>query len=371
MSNPLNPAQLEAVEAPLKHQLILAGAGCGKTRVLTHRLVWLVETEKISPFHLMAVTFTNKAAMEMRTRIRDMANLPTQEMWIGTFHGLSHRLLRMHWREANLPEAFQILDASDQSRMIRRIMQSLNLDENRFTPKEAQWFINKQKELGHDPQQAVIHHLSDQVFVKIYMAYQEAANRAGVIDFADLLLKATRLLRDNVALRETYQNRFRSVLVDEFQDTNAIQYAWLKLFVGASSSITLVGDDDQSIYGWRGAEIKNIQNFSRDFPCAQLIRLEQNYRSTSVILAAANAVIAQNTGRLGKNLWTAGNEGDLITLHAAGSEIDEARFVVQQIRKLSQHRRVSDFAVLYRSNAQSRIIEELLMQYQIPYRVYG
>src|SRR3990167_5118455 len=251
----LNDAQREAVSAAPGPLLVLAGAGSGKTRVLTHRVAWLVGVEGLSPHSILAVTFTNKAASEMRGRIEGMLAAPVGGMWIGTFHGLSHRLLRMHWREANLPQAFQILDASDQSRMIRRIMQSLNLDENRFTPKEAQWFINKQKELGHDPQQAVIHHLSDQVFVKIYMAYQEAANRAGVIDFADLLLKATRLLRDNVALRETYQNRFRSVLVDEFQDTNAIQYAWLKLFVGASSSITLVGDDDQSIYGWRGAEI--------------------------------------------------------------------------------------------------------------------
>lgn len=371
--NALNPAQQQAVCAPLGHQLILAGAGSGKTRVLTHRIAWLVEEEKISPFNLLAVTFTNKAAHEMRHRIESLLSLPVKTMWIGTFHGLSHRLLRAHWQAAGLPQSFQILDADDQYRMIRRVIHALNLDENRFPAKEAQWFINAQKEEARDPDQVNPEDYSAQTHIRIYSAYQDACQRAGVIDFADLLLKSYRLLQTHDDLRAHYQERFKCLLVDEFQDTNTLQYAWLKMLAGAHNAVMIVGDDDQSIYGWRGAKIENIQRFSQDFPGAQMIRLEQNYRSTGTILKAANALIAQNTGRLGKNLWTEGLEGEPITIYAGFNETDEAFFIVNRIRELRQQAaaRMRDIAILYRSNAQSRVIEEALMQFGIPYRVYG
>ena len=370
--NSLNPAQQEAVKAPLGHQLILAGAGSGKTRVLTHRLVWLVEVEKISPLNIMAVTFTNKASHEMRARIESMLNMPAKTMWIGTFHGLSHRFLRTHWEEAGLPQSFQILDSDDQFRLIRRSINALGLDEDRYPAKEAQWFINAQKEEGRDPHQVEPRDVAAQTYIRIYQAYQEACQRSGVIDFADLLLKTFRLLQTNENIRKQYQERFRCILVDEFQDTNTIQYAWLKMFAGDTNSVMIVGDDDQSIYGWRGARIENIHRFSKDFPGAQVIRLEQNYRSTGTILKAANALISQNTGRLGKNLWTDGKEGEQITVYAAFNETDEAFFIVNRIRELRQNSfALRDMAILYRSNAQSRVIEEALMQFGIPYRVYG
>ena len=370
--NSLNPAQQEAVRAPLGHQLILAGAGSGKTRVLTHRIVWLIDVEKLSPFNILAVTFTNKAANEMRSRIEKMLRVPARSMWIGTFHGLSHRLLRAHWQEAKLPQTFQILDSDDQFRLIRRTIQALKLDEDRFPAKEAQWFINKQKEEGREPHQVDPRDLTGQTLIRIYQAYQEACQRAGVIDFADLLLKTYKLLQTNAELRAHYQERFRCLLVDEFQDTNTIQYLWLKLFAGEKNAVMIVGDDDQSIYGWRGARIENIHQFSKDFPGATVIRLEQNYRSTGTILKAANALISQNSGRLGKNLWTEGKEGDPITVYAGFNETDEAFFIVNRIRDLRQGDYVlRDMAILYRSNAQSRVIEEALMQFGIPYRVYG
>lgn len=370
--NSLNPAQQEAVRAPLGHQLVLAGAGSGKTRVLIHRIAWLIEMEKISPFNILAVTFTNKAANEMRSRIEKMLSIQAKTMWIGTFHGISHRFLRAHWQEANLPQSFQILDSDDQFRMIRRTINALNLDEERFPPKEAQWFINAQKEEGRDPQHAEANDINGQTFIKIYQGYQEACLRAGVIDFADLLLKTVRLLQTNNELRAHYQGRFRSVLVDEFQDTNSIQYQWLKLFAGDNNAIMIVGDDDQSIYGWRGARIENIHQFSKDFPQAKIIRLEQNYRSTAIILKAANALISQNSGRLGKNLWTDGKEGEPITVYAGFNETDEAFFIVNRIRDLRNDGFfLKDIAILYRSNAQSRVLEEALMQFGLPYRVYG
>lgn len=370
--NSLNPAQQEAVRAPLGHQLILAGAGSGKTRVLTHRMAWLIDVEKLSPFNIMAVTFTNKAASEMRSRIQSILNVPAKTMWIGTFHGLSHRFLRAHWQEAGLPQSFQILDSDDQYRMIRRAIHSLNLDEDRYPPKEAQWFINAQKEECREPHQVNSLDLNGQTFTKVYQAYQEACQRAGVIDFADLLLKTYKLLEGNAELRTHYQTRFRCILVDEFQDTNTIQYAWLKLFAGEQNAVMIVGDDDQSIYGWRGARIENIQRFSNDFPGAQVIRLEQNYRSTGTILKAANALISQNSGRLGKNLWTDGKDGDRITMYAAFNETDEAFYIANRIRDLRQGEfNLREMAILYRSNAQSRVIEEALMQFGIPYRVYG
>src|SRR3990167_8889311 len=372
IQNSLNTAQQEAVKAPLGNQLILAGAGSGKTRVLTHRIVWLVEEEKISPFNILAVTFTNKAANEMRTRIETLLHIPAKSMWIGTFHGLSHRLLRAHWQEANLPQAFQILDSDDQFRLVRRVIHALNLDEDRFAPKESQWFINAKKEEGREPHQLDPRELSNPTLIKIYQAYQEACQRAGVIDFADLLLKIYQLLLRNDELRIHYQEKFRCLLVDEFQDTNTIQYAWLKLFAGDRNAVMIVGDDDQSIYGWRGARIENIHSFSKDFPGAQVIRLEQNYRSTGIILKAANALISQNTGRLGKNLWTEGKDGDPITVYSAFNETDEAFYIVNRISELRQGEfNLREMAILYRSNAQSRVIEEALMQFGIPYRVYG
>ena len=370
--NSLNTAQQEAVQAPLGHQLVLAGAGSGKTRVLTHRIAWLVEKENISPFNILAVTFTNKAANEMRHRIESMLNTPARSLWIGTFHGISHRFLRAHWEAAGLPQTFQILDSDDQFRMIRRVITALNLDEDRFPAKEAQWYINAQKEEGRMPHQAETRDVNGQTLIQIYQAYQEVCQRSGVIDFADLLLKTYQLMQTNDALRAHYQQRFRCILVDEFQDTNTIQYAWLKAFAGDANSVMIVGDDDQSIYGWRGARIENIQRFSKDFPGAKIIRLEQNYRSSAIILKAANAIIAQNSGRLGKNLWTDDKDGELITVYAGFNEYDEAFFIVNRIRELrQQHYNLRDMAILYRSNAQSRVLEEALMQFGIHYRVYG
>lgn len=368
----LNDAQQEAVTAPLGHQLILAGAGSGKTRVLTQRIAWLVEKENISPFNILAVTFTNKAAHEMRHRIESLIQVPVKTMWIGTFHGISHRLLRAHYQEAGLPQAFQILDSDDQQRLIRRVIQSLNLDEDRYPAKESQWFINNQKEEGRTPADVNPYDAAGQTQLKIYQAYEEACQRAGVIDFTDLLLKSYRLLQNNAELRAHYQEKFKCILVDEFQDTNAIQYAWLKQLAGSNSSVMIVGDDDQSIYGWRGAKIENIHRFSRDFANANVIRLEQNYRSTGTILKAANALIDKNTGRMGKNLWTDGKDGEPITVYAAFNETDEAFFIVNRIRELMQTDfNLREMAILYRSNAQSRVLEEALMQFGLPYRIYG
>jgi DNA helicase-2/ATP-dependent DNA helicase PcrA len=370
--NSLNDAQQQAVRAPLGHQLILAGAGSGKTRVLTSRIAWLVDVEKISPHNILAVTFTNKAANEMRGRVEKLLNVPARTLWIGTFHGLSHRILRAHYQEANLPQSFQILDSDDQNRMIRRVIHALNLDEDRFPAKEAQWFINAQKEDAKEPHQVTARDYNDQTKIKIYEGYQQACQRAGVIDFTDLLLKTYKLLCDNAELRAMYQDRFRCLLVDEFQDTNTLQYAWLKLLAGDKNSVMIVGDDDQSIYGWRGARIENLQHFSKDFPGATIIRLEQNYRSTGTILKAANELISNNSGRLGKNLWTEGKDGEKITVYAGFNETDEAFFIVNRIRDLRQSEySLREMAILYRSNAQSRVIEEALMQFGIPYRVYG
>jgi len=369
----LNDAQRDAVAAPAGPALVLAGAGSGKTRVLTHRVAWLVAVEGVSPYGILAVTFTNKAATEMRARIERILGNPVGGFWTGTFHGLSHRLLRTHWREANLAQSFQILDAEDQQRLIRRILKNLNLDEAYWPPKQAQWFINHHKEEGRRPSVLPESHDPTQRELKrIYIAYEEVCQRSGLVDFSELLLRAFELLRDNATLRTHYQARFKHVLVDEFQDTNSIQYAWLKLFAGGHNNLFVVGDDDQSIYGWRGAKVENILGFERDFPGAKIVRLEQNYRSTGNILKAANAVITNNEGRLGKNLWTAGQEGEPIQLYTAYNEYDEARFAVERIRDWVAlgHARAS-VAILYRSNAQSRVFEEILIQEAMPYRVYG
>lgn len=369
----LNDAQRAAVAAPLAPTLVLAGAGSGKTRVLTHRVAWLAQVENVSPHGILAVTFTNKAAGEMRGRIESMLGVPSAPLWIGTFHGITHRLLRMHWREANLPQAFQIMDSEDQLRAIRKLLKSLNLDETRWIPKEIMWFINarkdeglraKQLKDGGDPTQ--------RQFINLYEAYQEQCERNGVVDFAELLLRAYELWRDRPDVLAHYRKRFQHVLIDEFQDTNTIQYSWLKLLAGTDGLPFAVGDDDQSIYRWRGARVENLQQFRRDYPGVQLFRLEQNYRSTGNILAAANALISNNNGRLGKNLWTSGEQGEPVKLYAAFNERDEADFVINRIRDwTSKGGRRSDCAILYRSNAQSRTFEEALLSARIPYRVYG
>jgi DNA helicase-2/ATP-dependent DNA helicase PcrA len=367
----LNEAQREAVAAPQGSYLVLAGAGSGKTRVLVHRIAWLVKTENVSPYSVLAVTFTNKAAAEMKARIETLLSVSVRGMWVGTFHGLAHRLLRTHWQEAGLPQNFQILDADDQLRLIKRIIRGLNLDEKQWPARQAMWFINSQKDEGLRPQ-----HIEDygDLYLKthlgIYTAYEQACARGGMVDFAELLLRAHELWLNNPALLSHYQQRFKYLLVDEFQDTNTIQYAWLRVL--ASNNLMVVGDDDQSIYGWRGAKIENIQQFSEDFPDSGFIRLEQNYRSTANILNAANALISQNAGRLGKELWTDGKDGDLISLYCGFNEIDEARFIVERIVQWSQTGNLrKDSAILYRSNAQSRVLEEALLRANLPYRIYG
>jgi DNA helicase-2/ATP-dependent DNA helicase PcrA len=371
--NPLNAAQREAVTAPLGPVLVLAGAGSGKTRVLIHRIAWLIQTEGISAHSILAVTFTNKAAAEMRGRVEQLLGGPGSALWLGTFHGLAHRLLRLHWREANLPQGFQILDSEDQLRLIKKLLKSQNLDEARWVPREVQYFINKHKDEGRRPQNLRAgHDATDAQMIKLYALYEDACTRTGVIDFAELLLRAFELWRDNAELLRHYRARFRHVLVDEFQDTNSIQYAWIRLLVGSQGAAFAVGDDDQSIYRWRGARVENLHKFREDFPLAQLHRLEQNYRSTAAILDAANALIANNSGRLGKTLWTSGPAGEPVKLYAAYNERDEAEFVVTRILEWAQRggaRR--DAAILYRSNAQSRTFEEALIQARVPYRVYG
>ncbi|WP_250461649.1 DNA helicase II [Microbulbifer litoralis] len=371
--DPLNDAQREAVAAPPGNQLVLAGAGSGKTRVLVHRIAWLMQVEGASPYSIMAVTFTNKAAREMRARIEELLGVNTFGMWVGTFHGLAHRLLKAHWQEARLPQNFQILDSDDQLRLIKRVQNDLGLDEKKWPPRETQWWIGGQKDEGLRPQ--YIQAGADlwlQTMVRIYFAYEEACQRGGLVDFGELLLRAHELLRDNDAILAHYRRRFPYILVDEFQDTNTIQYAWLRLLAGDQSRITAVGDDDQSIYGWRGAKIENIQHFERDMPGVQTVRLEQNYRSTATILDAANAVIAHNSGRLGKELWTRGEEGEPIALYSAYNEQDEARFIVERIQEwVRDGNRRDSVAILYRSNAQSRVLEEALLREQVPYRIYG
>ncbi len=371
--NGLNEAQRDAVSSDAQHLLVLAGAGSGKTRVLVHRIAWMLQVKGLSPHSLLAVTFTNKAAAEMRARIDKLLGYSSQGMWVGTFHSLAHRLLRMHWKEAGLPEQFQILDADDQHRLIKRILKNLGLDENRWPPKQAQWFINHQKDEGLRPHNIQVYDdFNLKTLVQIYAAYEDACRRGGMVDFAELLLRTHELLLNNPALLQHYQTRFAHILVDEFQDTNTIQYAWVRLLAGKNSAVTIVGDDDQSIYGWRGAKIENIQSFGYDFKQAQTVRLEQNYRSTQNILSAANQVIAHNSGRLGKNLWTSGNEGELIGLYAAFNDVDEARYMAERIQDyIAKGHSRAHIGVLYRSNAQSRVLEEALLRLGIPYRIYG
>jgi DNA helicase-2/ATP-dependent DNA helicase PcrA len=371
--DPLNDAQREAVCAPSGHYLVLAGAGSGKTRVLTHRIGWLNQVERVPPWAILAVTFTNKAAGEMRARLDTLIPGGTQGLTVGTFHGIAHRLLRRHWREAGLPETFQILDADDQLRLVKRVVAGLGLDDAKFPPRQASWQINNWKDEGKRPD-SIEHrdHPVTHTFVNIYKAYEDACRRAGLVDFAELLLRAHQLWLKNPAVLEHYQQRWRYLLIDEFQDTNTLQYAWIRVLAGSTGQVFVVGDDDQAIYGWRGAKVENVQQFLRDFPGAKTIKLEQNYRSTSTILKAANSVIARNGSRLGKQLWTAGEDGERIALYAAYNEQDEARFVIERIREyIAEHGHAKDCAILYRSNAQSRNFEEQLTQRSIKYRVYG
>ncbi len=372
--SPLNDVQRNAVASENPSMLVLAGAGSGKTRVLVHRIAWLIRAKNISAHSILAVTFTNKAAREMRTRIEEMLQIPSHGMWVGTFHGLAHRLLKYHWREAGLVENFQILDSDDQLRLVKRVIRGLDLDESRWPPKQAQWFINSQKDEGLRAADvtAPLGDLYVKTMTKIYQEYEQVCSRGSLVDFAELLLAAYELFLNRPELLGHYQERFDQILVDEFQDTNTIQYLWLKILSGSNVPVIAVGDDDQSIYGWRGAKIQNIQSFSEEFPGTEVVRLEQNYRSTQTILRAANAVIDVNKGRLGKNLWTSGDEGQEITLFAGFNEQDEARYIVEQVQGwILEGQERSSIGILYRSNAQSRVLEDAFIGESIPYRIYG
>jgi DNA helicase-2/ATP-dependent DNA helicase PcrA len=372
----LNPEQLAAVTLPARPALILAGAGSGKTRVLTTRIAWLIQTGQLSPGGVMAVTFTNKAAKEMLTRLAAMLPIPVRGMWVGTFHGLCNRFLRAHWKLANLPQGFQILDSSDQLSAVKRVIKALKLDEERFVPKQVTWFIAAQKDNGHRPKDVEVRDEQSRVLVQVYQAYEDQCQREGVVDFAELMLRTYELMRDNAALREHYQHRFRHILVDEFQDTNTLQYAWLKMFAGPTGpngcAVLAVGDDDQSIYAFRGAKVGNMAAFEREFHVDHVIKLERNYRSFGNILDAANELISRNTNRLGKNLRTEAGPGEPVRVREATSDFAEAQWFVEEAQQL--HREGTprrDIALLYRSNAQSRVMESALFNAGIPYKVYG
>ncbi|MGD8173978.1 DNA helicase II [Vibrio sp. TRT 21S02] len=369
----LNDKQREAVAAPLENMLVLAGAGSGKTRVLVHRIAWLMSVEQASPFSIMSVTFTNKAAAEMRGRIEELMMGSASGMWNGTFHGICHRILRAHYLDAKLPEDFQIIDSDDQQRLLKRLIKAQNLDDKQWPARQVAWWINGKKDEGLRPQHIDAYHDPvTKTYLQLYTAYQEACDRAGLVDFAEILLRAHELLRDNKFVREHYQARFKHILVDEFQDTNNIQYAWLRMMAGPECHVMIVGDDDQSIYGWRGAKVENIEKFTLEFPSVSTIRLEQNYRSTKTILEASNTLIANNTERMGKELWTDGAEGELISVYSAYNELDEARFAVNKIKEWQDKGgALVDSAMLYRNNAQSRVLEEALIQAGLPYRIYG
>ncbi len=368
----LNPQQLAAVTLPRESALILAGAGSGKTRVLTTRIAWLIQERQVSPMGILAVTFTNKAAREMLTRIGAMLPINIRGMWVGTFHGLCNRMLRAHHRDAGLPQAFQILDSADQLALVKRVMRALNVDDERYPPRQAQWFINGQKEAGRRAAAVIPADDLERRFTDIYDAYDRQCNQEGVTDFAELLLRAYELLSRHEPLRMHYQSRFQHILVDEFQDTNKLQYAWLKLLAGRDNAIFAVGDDDQSIYRFRGADVGNMTAFERDFAVRHVIKLEQNYRSHGNILDAANALISRNRERLGKNLWTADERGEPLRVYEAPTDGDEAGFIVDEVRSLLRDGTpASEIALLYRSNAQSRVLEHALFSAGLPYRVYG
>ena len=370
--NGLNDKQLEAVTLPNQSALILAGAGSGKTRVLTTRIAWLIQTGQVSPMGLLAVTFTNKAAKEMLTRLTSMLPINTRGMWVGTFHGLCNRLLRAHHREAGLPSTFQILDTADQLSAIKRVMKAMNVDDEKYPSKQVMGYINSCKEEGLRAYQVEAYDAHSQKLREIYEAYDAQCNRDGVADFAELLLRCYELLERDARIRSHYQSRFRYILVDEFQDTNRLQYLWLKLLAGQENSLFAVGDDDQSIYAFRGARVGNMADFQRDFAVQNIVKLEENYRSHSNILDAANAIIAHNKDRLGKNLWTSAGKGEPVRVYEAYNDTEEAQYIVDEISML--HREgieLGDIALLYRSNAQSRILEHTLFTANLPYRVYG
>jgi DNA helicase II / ATP-dependent DNA helicase PcrA len=368
----LNPQQLEAVTLPHQSALILAGAGSGKTRVLTSRIAWLIQSGLVGPHALLAVTFTNKAAREMLTRISAMLPINTRGMWVGTFHGLCNRMLRAHYREAGLPQTFQILDSADQLAMIKRVMKAMNIDDEKYPPKQAQYFINAAKDQGLRPPQVEAHDDFSARLLTVYQAYDAQCQREGVVDFAELLLRCFELLSRNEPLRNHYRGRFRQILVDEFQDTNRLQYLWLKLLAGPDNSIFAVGDDDQSIYAFRGARAGNMLDFERDFRIGKVIKLEQNYRSQGNILDAANALIQNNRTRLGKNLWTSEGSGEPLRRYEAATDFEEAAYILDEIKQLKNDGvALSDMALLYRSNAQSRVLEHALFNAGLAYRVYG
>ncbi|HDL5699114.1 TPA: DNA helicase II [Mannheimia haemolytica] len=373
----LNDKQREAVAAPIGNYLVLAGAGSGKTRVLTHRIAWLIGVENVPESNILAVTFTNKAATEMRHRIEHTLSQSGDNrlfgMWVGTFHSIANRLLRSHYLDADLPQDFQIMDTEDQQRLLKRLLKLHNIDEKHFPPKHVAWYINAQKDKGKRAKD-IDHHNdpNEKKLVEIYQIYQDACDRAGLLDFAELLIRAYELFKTKPTILQRYQQRFQQILIDEFQDTNNIQYDLIRLLAGDVGKVMIVGDDDQSIYGWRGAQVENIQRFLNDYDNAQTIRLEQNYRSTGNILSCANELIANNDNRLGKNLWTDSGDGEPVDIYCAFNELDEARFVASQIKQWKEYEGdLAECAVLYRSNSQSRVIEEALIQANIPYRIYG
>jgi DNA helicase-2/ATP-dependent DNA helicase PcrA len=368
----LNPEQLEAVTLPHQSALVLAGAGSGKTRVLTTRIAHLIQSGQVSPHGILAVTFTNRASKEMLTRISSLLPINTRGMWLGTFHGLCNRMLRAHYQDAGLPQAFQILDSADQLAVIKRILKSLGADDEKFPPRQVQWFINNAKEEGLRASQVETYDDFTRKMVEFYLFYEQQCNKEGVVDFAELLLRSYELLTRNEHLREHYRGRFDHILVDEFQDTNRLQYKWLKLLAGDRAAVFVVGDDDQSIYAFRGANTGNMKDFERDFRISKIIKLEQNYRSHGNILDAANTLIRNNSGRLGKNLWTSEGHGELIRVYNAPTDFDEATFIIEEVKLLrAEGVTLSQMALLYRSNAQSRVLEHALFNASLAYRVYG
>ncbi len=368
----LNPQQLKAVTLPHVSALILAGAGSGKTRVLTTRVAWLIQTGQVGPHGILAVTFTNKAAREMLTRISAMLTINTRGMWVGTFHGLCNRMLRAHYRDAGLPQTFQILDSQDQLALIKRLLKAMNVDDERFPPRELQYFISANKEAGLRSAAVEAYDERSKRLTELYAEYDRQCNREGVVDFAELLLRCFELLTRNEILRSHYQRRFSHILVDEFQDTSRLQYLWLQLLAGSDNAVFAVGDDDQAIYAFRGASAQNIFQFEREFANGNLIKLEQNYRSQGHILEAANALITHNSKRLGKELWTDAGEGEPLRVYEAVTDIDEAAFILEEVQSLrSEGTSLSEMALLYRSNAQSRVLEHALFNAGLPYRVYG
>ena len=370
--NGLNPEQRQAVTLPHQSALILAGAGSGKTRVLTTRMAWLISTGQSSPQTILAVTFTNKAAKEMLTRLSAMLPISTRGLWIGTFHGLCNRMLRAHHRDANLPQTFQILDSGDQLSAIKRLMKAMNVDDEKYPPREMQNFISGSKEQGLRAHEVEAYDPYTRRKVEVFAEYDAQCQREGVVDFSELLLRCYELLTRNAAIREHYQERFRHILVDEFQDTNKLQYQWLKLLAGKDNALFAVGDDDQSIYAFRGANVGNMQDLTRDFHVENVIKLEQNYRSHANILDAANALISRNRNRLGKNLWTSENGGEPLRVYEAPTDVEEAGFIVSEIQQLkSEGINLKEIALLYRSNAQSRVLEHALVSAGLSYRVYG